>query len=166
MNLADLLHRNFGILIGYIVFFMVVYILAAEYITADRCKGEILFFRRKHISTLKKGNQGDEESASEKGPAVMDPGTDAGQGSVGEDKTVAIQEQTNILHWRNLTYDVPIKGGIRRISDHVDGWVKPGSLTALMVSIACPLNLFLSDSQTYSWSREPRVQEKPHFSTC
>lgn len=127
--------RNFGILIAYIVFFMIMYILAAEYITADRGKGEILLFRRKHISNLEKKKQSDEESASEMGPAVIDPGADTEKGSAGEDKSVVIQEQTNILHWRNLTYDVPIKGGIRRITDHVDGWVKPGALTALMVSL-------------------------------
>ncbi|KAJ5641165.1 hypothetical protein N7490_005165 [Penicillium lividum] len=124
--------RNFGILIAYIVFFMIMYVLAAEYITADRGKGEILLFRRKHISNLEKKKHSDEESALEMGPAVIDPGADTEKGSAGEDKSVAIQEQTNILHWRNLTYDVPIKGGIRRITDHVDGWVKPGALTALM----------------------------------
>jgi ATP-binding cassette, subfamily G (WHITE), member 2, PDR len=32
----------------------------------------------------------------------------------------------------NVCYDVDIKGETRRILDHVDGWVKPGTLTALM----------------------------------
>ncbi|KAJ5805910.1 uncharacterized protein N7503_003512 [Penicillium pulvis] len=124
--------RNFGILIAYVIFFMIVYILAAEYISSDRGKGEILLFKRNHISNFKKKQQTDEESPSEKGPGVVHPGADTEQGSVGEEKTVVIQEQTNILHWRNLTYDVSIKGKIRRITDNVDGWVKPGALTALM----------------------------------
>lgn len=34
--------------------------------------------------------------------------------------------------WHNVTYDINIKSETRRILDHVDGWVKPGSLTALM----------------------------------
>ena len=37
-----------------------------------------------------------------------------------------------IFHWRDLCYDVPVKGGERRILNNVDGWVKPGTLTALM----------------------------------
>ncbi|KAJ5701887.1 hypothetical protein N7488_009435 [Penicillium malachiteum] len=82
---------NLGIIIAYIVFFMAVYLLAAEYITADRGRGEILLFRRKYKSSMQqKLLQADEESAPQ------------------------------------------IKGGIRRITDHVDGWVKPGMLTALM----------------------------------
>ena len=35
----------------------------------------------------------------------------------------------------DVCYDVDIKGKTRRILDHVDGWVKPGNLTALMVSL-------------------------------
>jgi ATP-binding cassette subfamily G (WHITE) protein 2 (PDR) len=141
-SLARFLHpadsdhlRNFGILIAYIIFFMVMYVLAAEYITADRGKGEVLLFRRKHISTLKKKEQRDEESPSEKSTADHVSSTNTEQGIAEEDKAIAIQEQTNVLHWHNLTYDVPVKGGIRRITDHVDGWVKPGALTALMVSM-------------------------------
>lgn len=37
-----------------------------------------------------------------------------------------------IYHWRDVCYDVQIKKDTRRILDHVDGWVKPGTLTALM----------------------------------
>src|SRR5450756_127776 len=32
----------------------------------------------------------------------------------------------------NVCYDVKIKSETRRILDHIDGWVKPGTLTALM----------------------------------
>jgi ABC-type multidrug transport system ATPase subunit len=31
-----------------------------------------------------------------------------------------------------VIYDIKIKGETRRLLDHVDGWVKPGTLTALM----------------------------------
>lgn len=45
-----------------------------------------------------------------------------------------IQRQTAIFSWKDVVYDIKIKGEPRRILDHVDGWVKPGTLTALMVS--------------------------------
>lgn len=32
----------------------------------------------------------------------------------------------------DVCYDIRIKGGGRRILDHVDGWVKPGTLTAMV----------------------------------
>lgn len=34
--------------------------------------------------------------------------------------------------WRGLNYDIPVKGGTRRPLNDVNGWVKPGTLTALM----------------------------------
>lgn len=34
--------------------------------------------------------------------------------------------------WSDICYDIKIKGQDRRILDCVDGWVKPGQLTALM----------------------------------
>lgn len=44
--------------------------------------------------------------------------------------------QKSIFHWEDLCYDVHIKTEERRILDNVDGWVKPGTLTALMVTIS------------------------------
>lgn len=43
-----------------------------------------------------------------------------------------ISESKAIFHWRDLCYDIKIKGETRRILNNVDGWVKPGTLTALM----------------------------------
>ena len=40
--------------------------------------------------------------------------------------------QKDIFTWRDVTYDIEIKGEPRRLLDHVSGWVKPGTLTALM----------------------------------
>jgi hypothetical protein len=43
--------------------------------------------------------------------------------------------QTSIFHWEDLSYDIEIRTEKRRILDNVDGWVKPGTLTALMVGL-------------------------------
>ncbi|CCF58498.1 hypothetical protein KAFR_0E03460 [Kazachstania africana CBS 2517] len=51
---------------------------------------------------------------------------DDGVGDVGISKSEAI------FHWRDLCYDVQIKSETRRLLSNVDGWVKPGTLTALM----------------------------------
>lgn len=45
---------------------------------------------------------------------------------------VGLAKSEAIFHWRDLCYDIPVKGGTRRILNNVDGWVKPGTLTALM----------------------------------
>lgn len=49
------------------------------------------------------------------------------------DANVEIQRQQGVLHWKDLCYDISINGNKRQILDHVNGWVKPGTLTALMV---------------------------------
>ncbi|EEB88372.1 hypothetical protein MPER_13827, partial [Moniliophthora perniciosa FA553] len=46
--------------------------------------------------------------------------------------TGTIEKQTAVYHWEDVCFDVTIKGEARRILDHVDGWVEPGKLTALM----------------------------------
>lgn len=45
---------------------------------------------------------------------------------------VNVQKQTAIFHWDSVCYDIKIKKEPRRLLDNVDGWVKPGTLTALM----------------------------------
>lgn len=52
------------------------------------------------------------------------------------------ENQTSIFNWRNVCFEVPVKGGHQRLLDQVDGWVKPGTLTALMVS--CTFNILAS----------------------
>ncbi|CAL9735807.1 pleiotropic ABC efflux transporter of multiple drugs [Monosporozyma servazzii] len=43
-----------------------------------------------------------------------------------------ISESVATFHWRDVCYDINIKNETRRILSNVDGWVKPGTLTALM----------------------------------
>jgi len=48
------------------------------------------------------------------------------------DAPASIQKQTAVFHWDGVNYDIKIKGEPRRLLDDVDGWVQPGTLTALM----------------------------------
>ncbi|KZV91188.1 hypothetical protein EXIGLDRAFT_676351 [Exidia glandulosa HHB12029] len=115
--------RNYGILVAFIIFFLGTYLFATEIVTAKKSKGEVLVFPRGH---LPKSAKRDEEEAGDAAAA------DAG-GSVNTAETLGgIQRQTRTFHWSDVCYDITIKGEPRRILDHVDGWVKPGTLTALM----------------------------------
>ncbi|KAJ8078446.1 Multidrug resistance protein [Marasmius tenuissimus] len=117
--------RNYGILIVFIIFFMITYLAATEFNEAAKSKGEVLVFRRGHVP-LSNRKTDDEETtiitAQEKRVVEMDSGDGAG----------IIQKQTSIFHWEDVSYDIKIKGQPRRILDNVDGWVEPGKLTALM----------------------------------
>jgi ATP-binding cassette subfamily G (WHITE) protein 2 (PDR) len=121
--------RNFGILWVFMIGLLSIYLVATEYITAKKSKGEVLLFRRGHApAALTKKHAGDVEVAA---------GEIAGSQKTGEyDASAIIKKQTAIFSWEDVCYDIKIKGEPRRILDHVDGWVKPGTLTALMVRTA------------------------------
>ncbi|TKA65501.1 hypothetical protein B0A49_05715, partial [Cryomyces minteri] len=117
--------RNFGILIGFMLFLMFTYLTAAEYMSAKKSKGEVLLFRRGHApATLTKNTPDDVEAATGEKPADL--------AKEKQDVSAVIEKQTAIFQWHDVCYDIKIKSEHRRILDHVDGWVKPGTLTALM----------------------------------
>ncbi|KFZ20516.1 hypothetical protein V501_00082, partial [Pseudogymnoascus sp. VKM F-4519 (FW-2642)] len=43
-----------------------------------------------------------------------------------------MSQQRSIFSWRDIVYDIHIKDKPRRLLDHVSGWARPGTLTALM----------------------------------
>lgn len=47
-------------------------------------------------------------------------------------KVEGIAKNTSIFTWQNVSYTIPYKGGQRKLLQNVQGYVKPGRLTALM----------------------------------
>ncbi|WEW58654.1 Multidrug resistance protein [Emydomyces testavorans] len=124
---ASHLWRNLGIIFAFFLFFLFTYIAATELVSARPSKGEILVFPRgkvpSYLKTKKKTNDPElAETTNEKQKLESD----------GHDQVGAIVKQTSIFHWQDVCYDIKIKGQPRRILDQIDGWVKPGTLTALM----------------------------------
>ena len=115
--------RNLGILIVFTVGLCAVYLVAVEYITAKKSKGEVLLFRRGHAPAHIVKHQQDDEEAHPVTRKLTSNTVDA---------SAMIKRQTAIFSWRDVCYDIKIKSEHRRILDRVDGWVKPGTLTALM----------------------------------
>lgn len=118
--------RNFGVIIAYLVLFLGLHLLATEYVVSERSKGEVLVFTRLSM----KKNGATKTADIEAGVAETHRQAGANDTEVVKD----LEKQTSIFHWKDVCYDVKIKTETRRILDHVDGWVKPGTLTALMVS--------------------------------
>lgn len=120
---------------------MFVYLVTAEKLSLEESKGEVLVFRRGHKSLPKAQAREDEECPEVAGRRHHSASGEATR----PESTARIQQHTSIFHWQDVCYEVAIKGKRRLILDHVDGWVKPGTLTALMVispiSINLPLDL-------------------------
>lgn len=122
--------RNFGILLAFLIGFLGIYFLAVEVNSNTSSSAEVLVFRRGHVPAymqdMAKGNANDEEAgAPEKVAEVEAQQNEEGGVDV-------ISPQTDIFTWRDVSYDVEIKGEPRRLLDNVSGYVKPGTLTALM----------------------------------
>ena len=124
------LWRNLGILFAMTVAFCAVYLLATEYVSAQRSKGEVLLFRRGLVP--KENTKRDEESSPNDRPMAQD--IVASKTISAGDIPPSIQKQTAIFHWDGVNYDIKIKSEPRRLLDDVDGWVKPGTLTAVSSS--------------------------------
>lgn len=135
------------------IFFCFTYLLATEGITQKKSKGEVLVFRRAAVSKGSALSKLDEEAAPS--PSDIKPKRESTR-----DTGPAVVRQTAIFHWEDVCYDVKIKTETRRILDHVDGWVKPGTLTALMVFIFI---LILSDQSTNNGLRVSLAPERLLF---
>jgi ABC-type multidrug transport system permease subunit/ABC-type multidrug transport system ATPase subunit len=114
--------RNFGILWVFMIGLMTVYLCATEFISSAKSKGEVLVFRRGHKVPKAMSTDDLENNPTGRPAGYADS----------DDNIAIIERQTAIFQWKDVCYDIKIKGEPRRILDHVDGWVKPGTLTALM----------------------------------
>jgi ATP-binding cassette, subfamily G (WHITE), member 2, PDR len=121
--------RNLGILIGFLVFFMALYFAAVELNSSTSSTAEVLVFPRgrvpKHLSKSQVTNTNVDPSAER-------AQTTGGLESSTDSKAQVIEPQKDIFTWRDVVYDVPVKGGTRRLLNNISGFVKPGTLTALM----------------------------------
>lgn len=124
--------RNVGIMITFCIAFCVGHLVAAELVASERSKGEVLVFTRKGMKKHTRQVEDIETTTDNR----LSKEVVAGHGAYGS--TANIEKATSVFHWQDICYDVKIKDETRRILNHVDGWVKPGTLTALMVRICHP----------------------------
>lgn len=123
------LWRNLGIILGMMIFLCGMYLVATECISARRSKGEILIFRRGHLPEQKPSDDEEVHALRER---------HAPQNTAKEEKS---QSETTLMTprteaatflWDKICYDVKVQGGTKRVLDDVEGWIRPGTLTALM----------------------------------
>jgi ATP-binding cassette subfamily G (WHITE) protein 2 (SNQ2) len=131
------LWRNFGILIVFWVFFSFTYAVATELQKPAGGQGEFLIFKKgrapapiqtalegKHVEDLESGSEG-AQNLTEELEVLRVHTTRMGLALLAQSK--------DIFTWQDVCYDVTVKAGTqRRLLDNVHGYVKPGTLTALM----------------------------------
>ncbi|KAI9036665.1 ABC drug exporter AtrF [Aspergillus affinis] len=128
------LWRNFGVVIAFTVLYLLVTILAAEFLSFVGGGGGALVFKRsKRSKQLKTQNtkESDEEGAKNAGDdAALSRGEANSSGAA--DTFNRLSSSDRVFTWSNVEYTVPYGGGTRKLLNGVNGYAKPGLMIALM----------------------------------
>ncbi|KAF4626727.1 hypothetical protein G7Y89_g11429 [Cudoniella acicularis] len=112
--------RNFGILIAFFVFFMVAYGLAVEFVPqVEKGRGDVLIWLRHW------GSRRNEKSQPAVAPSSADELSDS-QGFA------RLKRSDKSFSWNHLDYDIHVKDGTKTLLTGIHGYVKPGTMTALI----------------------------------
>lgn len=119
------LWRDFGIVWGWWAFFVGVCIVATMHWRDAAESQSALRIPRERLERVSLGR--DEERGSSSGASARN--------SEKEDNIEKhLVRNTSVFTWKDLCYSVPVEDGERLLLDHVQGWVRPGMLGALMGS--------------------------------
>ncbi|KAJ5506588.1 CDR ABC transporter [Penicillium expansum] len=113
------LWRNFGIIFGWLILFVCLTMLGMELQRPNKGGSSVTVIRSRE----------DEESAEKNGIAATKNDGDSNESS---DKVQDVAKNTAIFTWQDVNYTIPYKGAQRQLLQNVQGYVKPGRLTALM----------------------------------
>lgn len=114
------LWRNFGIIMGIIIFFLIMNVVLGEFVKYGMGGNQAKVFAKPSAERTAL-NDALNHKRLERQKSKQD-----GQGS-----SLKIESES-VLTWEDLNYDVPVTGGTRRLLNSVYGYCKPGQLTALM----------------------------------
>lgn len=126
------LWRNLGIMIAWLLFFIFLTMLGMEIQKPNRGGSSVTVFKRgqapKAVEEAIEGSRppADIESAEKNGRSSSMDDDEADR------KVENIAKNTSIFTWQDVNYTIPYKGGQRKLLQNVNGYVKPGRLTALM----------------------------------
>ena len=127
--------RNLGIVIAFFVLFVVLTMLGMELQKPNRGGGAVTVFKRgqapKASEDAVKGRQSsDDLESGEKDSTASSSTTSLSDMSAVNSQ--GIVKNTSIFTWKKVNYTIPYEGGQKKLLQDVQGYVKPGRLTALM----------------------------------
>lgn len=106
--------RNIGINFAFLIGFAALMAIGTEFFSPVSGGGDVLLFKRGHLP---------EGEINEKA---------INSNQLNAQTTQLHDDIPDIYSWQNINYTVPVKGGSRQLLNNVQGYVKPGTLTALM----------------------------------
>ncbi len=125
------LWRNLGIVLAFMLAFYGLFLVAVEFNSAGTSRPQSLIFHRARAPRIPDRGSKDVESANTRllNRGIIRPFSPQRAPTEYTESKLA---QQATLTWQDVTLDIRIKGKERRLLDHVSGYVKSGTLTALM----------------------------------
>jgi ATP-binding cassette subfamily G (WHITE) protein 2 (SNQ2) len=129
------LWRNIGILFAFWSFFVVLTMIGQEMQKPNAGGGAVTIFKRGQApasvqKAMRKGSTPlDEEKAAAADSEQLD---DTSRDSDSGPEVKGIHKNETVFTWQNVNYTIPTSDGERRLLQDVQGYVRPGRLTALM----------------------------------
>ena len=123
------LWRNLGIILGFFVFFLAAYLLTTELNVDSSSDPDVLVFLRGRLPARLATTDSKLKGRADLEASAM---TQSARRSELNSHYSRPNVEMEPFSWRNVCLDVRTKGGPRTLLDHVSGWVRPGTLTALM----------------------------------
>ncbi|EMD42318.1 hypothetical protein CERSUDRAFT_79900 [Gelatoporia subvermispora B] len=126
LDVSDLWRRNFLVLCGFLILFQITQVLLIEYFPQFGGGGSAVIYAKETADNKARNAALQEHKAERRGKSKGDVEV---QESSNESST---RFERKSFTWERINYHVPVAGGSRRLLHDVYGYVKPGTLTALM----------------------------------
>ncbi|KAK2794659.1 hypothetical protein FQN51_000757 [Onygenales sp. PD_10] len=131
------LWRNFGIIVAWFVLFVTTTMIGTEMQKEGYGGRTVTVFLRGQAPAsverdMKNGSRAHDEEMGEKRSESQANGDDFNSASSSSGEVQGIAKNAAIFTWRNVNYKIPYKGGEKMLLQDVQGYVRPGRLTALV----------------------------------
>ena len=130
------LWRNFGFICAFFIFFVFLTALGMELQKPNKGGGAVTIYRRGQVpsavekameNTLPRDEETGEVHAAGAGDLKDEPSSHSD-----DEAAKGVARNDTIFTWQNVNYAIPYEKGERKLLQDVQGYVKPGKLTALM----------------------------------
>lgn len=126
------LWRNFGVVIAFTVLYLLITVIATEFLSFVGPGAGALIFKssKKAKKQFKTAGPVDEEKGGKNQDSTA--GLEAKRTRTHDEILGSLAKSEKVFTWENLNYTVPTPQGPKRLLNNVDGYAKPGVMVALM----------------------------------
>ena len=122
------LWRNLGVMFGFMALFCCLYLLATESLSARRSRGEVLISKRGQFPKPRLLDDQEAQRSEKMGP--NNSKLDISRPTSGCFERKGTQAATFV--WDGLSYELKANKKILKLLNDIEGWIEPGTVTALM----------------------------------